>query len=213
MSRHETHEEAALSLPERYADPKQKLVRARSIRAIAQYVRLLRGNAYTESRFRALGTQQAQFAEQDGFASPLFADDLLTSLAHDGFTDFQIRQMGSTTLLTNHRSRLASVLSKPVSPRQLYEDLHEQHLHHYDQIWTYRLLHIDAKGCIAEARPRESVSELFKTKHVGSRRMCLFREGVYAAVLGHISSRLAKTAETECVFLGDSRCLYHMSWD
>ena len=201
------------TLPERYANEKQQLVRAHSIQGILKYVNLLRGKNYADSLVKTLKVPENYFKNSASFVNPLFGDDLLDELQKDHFNDYQMREMGTMTLITNFHTPLGKIFRNMDSPLQIYRDVHEVYVDRFGNMVNYKILRLSETGCTIEIRPSEEISEAFKTKFVGSRRMCLVLQGIYISLLGSIQKRFAKLVEKECMYQGSSQCIYEISWD
>jgi hypothetical protein len=210
MARHAHSNRTAI--PEHYATREHKLARVRAVQVIYEHVRFHRGEPEARRILRRRQCHPEAFRDAASLISPKIVEDLLKDLRQDGLSDEQLRGVGTMTLNVN-QGAIARKLAGRATPRALYEYVHEELLqHHYDRINHYRLLKMTDTGCVVGVSTQDEAKEAFRTDTVGTREMCLFRQGVYSSFLANLIPRFAKVEESQCMYSGASHCIVHLSW-
>lgn len=200
------------ALPERYLIPSEQLSRARGIQVIFEYLSKLHGKTYAKSIFERLQIHSATFENLDGYVSSRIGQDLLNQLINDGFDENHIRSIGTMTLLVN-ADNIGRILRTKKTPKDLYGTIHEEVISpYYDRAFSYGLETLTDHMCLISATPKEEALSAFDGKPAGGRAVCLYKQGTYISFLANIRSRFARVQELGCVYHGDAKCLYSLTW-
>ncbi len=200
-------------LPERYLPPEHQLGRARSILGILKYVESLHGFPYSRNLLSRLQISRACLLDHEAFISPLVGVDLLNLLCQEGFDAGHLSEMGRMMYHVSNNTPISKILGRASSPSELYRTLHEEIPGHFDQAFHYRLTKLTSDSCTTTAVPTEETQELFRSNRFGTKSMCRFKQGVLSAFLGYLTNRFATVVESECMYEGGAKCVYHLSWD
>lgn len=204
----------ALTLPERYDDPSHKLARTRALKSMLHFIGLDSSYRRAARILSKLQVTPAHLGDPDEFISARLTADFLGKLRPEQFSDEQIRSMGSMTLAIAQDTPAGLALSAYATPKDVYRAIHEELRHLADRLWEYRLMSLTDTGCVVHITPQEQTLETFKDDPLGNRELCLFLQGVYSSFLLAVRpSELAKVFETECMYQGGRRCIYHVFWN
>ena len=201
------------TVPERYANPKQQVARVRAVRSMIHFAGVSRSYEFAGRILSRLQLVPEQLLNPDDFISPLIGIDLLREFKTEGMADESFKHMGNMTLGVIRDSRLGKDMAEKESPTALYRAIFEEFGDSFDRLWSYRLIKINAVGCTMEVRQQESTSDSFASPVIGNRQTCLFLQGVFSSFLGTQNNRYARLLETECMYQGGARCVYHLHWD
>ncbi len=177
-----------------------------------QSVELLRGATYASQVLSRLQLEIHQFKSPDDFVSPLVGMDFLNELERSGFQSNEISLLGTMTSSVARNTPFGQALRKMKNARELYRSVFEEHQDSFDKVWSYRLLSLNSDGCTMEVKPRAESQDLFKSATVGNRQVCLFLQGVFKSLVHSIDHQLICLTESECLYQGGSRCVYHLTW-
>ncbi|MGK5090369.1 hypothetical protein WDW86_22720 [Bdellovibrionota bacterium FG-2] len=202
-----------LFLPERYLPPEHQLGRARSILGILKYVESLHGFPYSRNLLSRLQVSRACLLDHEAFISPLVGVDLLNLLCQEGFDAGHLSEMGKMMYHVSSGTAISKILGRAASPSELYRTLHEEIPGHFDHAFHYRLTKLTLDSCTTTAIPTEETQELFRSNLFGTKSMCRFKQGVLSAFLGYLNSSFAAVTESECMYEGGAKCVYHLIWD
>jgi hypothetical protein len=211
LARHHGGDDHAL--PERYSNPEHFLARKRSVMGIMHYIRRLQGQDMVRDILRRVQVKPNHFADPEERMSPYLIKDLFTEAIASGFEQSHLREMGKSALEINKQTRVGAILSRATSPTELYSELHEKIMdRHYDKIFNYRIQSLTKTGIVMETTVNREGHEMLGTPLFGSRGVCLYKQGVYASFLGHIKFQYFNFRERACMYLGDDRCEFELSW-
>lgn len=199
------------AVPDRY----QRAIhsKVRSVAGALRYAGISRGFEFSRRILRRLQVRPQHLEDQDAFVSLNLITDVLEEFAREGFSKEHFIHMGTTTLSVYANSTLGKVLASKASPASLYEDILTVHRHWFDSAYTYRIRKLDAAGAVIESAFSEKGLESAEPRKLGSRLVCLHRQGVCSSFLGNIRPYFARVEEKSCLYLGDKECTYHVHWN
>lgn len=198
-------------LPARYLVPEQQMARARTIKNVYSFLELTRGADYAWSIFRRLQIVPEAFSQPDGFVSSFIIADVLNELAAEGMSDTDFKNLGSHSYVIN-LGDVNKRLKLTGSPKRLYEVMISCMPQHYDRMNTYALQSLSDEKCVVRVLPKDEFVEVFKSKLLGSKDVCLYKQGVTASFQAALGPRFASVHESSCVYHGDEHCDYHIYW-
>jgi len=204
---------ACFAFPEKYCDPQGKLARTRTVLGVYSYLQAGHGFRYANGILRKLQLHPSLFSSPDDMVSSFLIQDLLDEMSKSRFTDKALIEMGKNAVNINKNTNIGKLLCPSKSPKELYERVHAEVLGaHYDMIFNYHLANANDEGVKMITTIKTDAQEALKTKVFGNRQLCLYKQGVYASFLGHISKSNYNLVESECLYLGGTQCVFHVTW-
>lgn len=203
-----------LAVPERYSGLVHS--RSRCITGILNYAQIYKQDDpnYGVRTLRKLQLHPEHFKNGNSLISSNIIKDLLENLSKSGFDDESFKEMGMSTLTTYLNSELGKTCKTQNSPRQLYEELLVMQSKYFDTGFNYRILKVTPESITFESTLSDEGDEMGGDEKIGSKNVCLYRQGVFASFLATIRNGFAKVHESECLYDGiSSRCVYEISWE
>lgn len=201
-----------LTLPEKYSVPSQSLATARSILSKFSFLDRYYDPGYSRRLMRKFQIRPQIFNHPDLRVSPVIGIDIMKQLVRDGFDEHDLRLMGNHTIDVYRKTKLGRELSRFKTAKEIYRAMHEELMHYFDGLWDYQLTKLTDKGCTVAVTTKQRISDVFSDHTVGSREICLFRQGTYMTILSNIYPDVARLLESECMYSGGKRCIYHIYW-
>lgn len=200
------------AVPKRYQDPMHQLSRTRGVQVLLTYFMVHRGAAFVDRILKTLQIRQEFFTDANRYISSKIVLDLFQQLTVQGIALDEMMHVGMLNIALTP-TELKKTLGAIHDPRQSYLYFHEELItKFYDRMFDYRLRKISNAGTVGEVHVREEAQDIFKEKILGSKAMCNYRKGVYSSHLLHSKSKVATVLESECMYEGGHRCVYHLSW-
>lgn len=198
----------------KYETKSFKRSRMRSLATIYKGLVWYRSKEYAKEVFRRFQLDEKHLNNTEAYIDLNVGLDILKFLRRDHFEDSQIKQLGTSSVQANRKSPLSQKLRQYKSPQEIYRAMHEELMDLFDRNWSYKLLSLEDQKCLVEIKTKESTQEVYKKKTVGTREMCLCRQGIYESILFHSHRRFAKIEELRCCYIdGGQTCLYLIKWD
>ena len=200
-------------LPERYAEKTQRFGRAKAAQVIFAHLSAYHGEEFGRAYFRRFQLQPETFENAADFIHPLISIDLIGEFTKEGYSEAQIRSVGTMTFGTSP-PQLRRQLAGMKDPRALYAYFLEGVIPlMYDRMSEYQITRLTSTGCTVVTRTREEAQNSFGRAIIDSRETCLYRQGVFSSVLGHLRTRFGTIHETTCIHRGDAQCTIEVTWN
>lgn len=201
------------AVPERYSDHSKMLGRARAAQLIFTHLTVYRGEAFARSYFKRLQLYPEAFSNPTDFVHPQIAMDLMKNFSKEGYSEDQIRGIGSMTLaLTPEPLRKQFLLTK--TPKNLYSYLIEEYgPRSYDRMFHNCLDRITNDSCRVIISTTQLAQEVFGNHPIDNRESCLYRQGVFSSFVSIFGQNYAKIQEISCVHRGDEKCILDIVWN
>lgn len=200
------------TLPTAYTEDGLGLSKARSFLGMIRFARAFYGHKFEKQILRRMQIPSTIAIDPNEFVSLNLLLDVLKELRAEGFTDEDFRGTGLMTFSINRKTPLGSFLAKTNSISDLYRSVHEELLCYFDQIFDYKIQKLGQNVCRSQISMKQQFQDHFKTNTLGSREYCLFKQGVYAGMLGHKTYTFARIHEQSCMYKGDATCVYDVLW-
>ncbi len=203
----------ARSVPERYLDQQAYLTSARPIVSAVKWIDSLFGPSVSDTLLRRIQVRRCYFESPEKRIHPFLIGDFFSEMYHAGIHASQAFEIGKSSADLDATSNVGRLLSKASSTKDLYSRLHDGILStNFDKIFEYQPIRITSSGLKMRASPRSTAYDLLNGTVFGNSTLCLYRQGVYVAFAAHYQPRLPSVTKTSCVYAGDSKCTFHLTW-
>jgi len=200
-------------LPEKYLQNGQQLSRGRSVLTILDAVALYFGDEFCSNLLNRLQISGRRTFDPDEFLSMHLLVDLLTEVSRLGISNTDFRWLGFRSALVNRGTELGKIIYQFNTGDQIYRSMHEECMHFFDKNCKYEIQRLSKNSNEIKITTREQTQEIFKSRTVGSREVCLVRQGVYASMTLPVLGYPASIHESHCMHVDGDYCLYHLSWE
>ncbi|MEX0799430.1 MAG: hypothetical protein WD025_08290 [Bacteriovoracaceae bacterium] len=160
---------------------------------------------------RNFGLEESLVNNPFGRVSMQFITDLCDYLHRCQYSDKDIYDMGSYTHIANRSTLIGQAYSQAESPKKVYE-MFLNSVELYEKNCLYEFVRVTDSDCAIKARSIKDVAEEMGAPHLGSARVCKWKEGFFASLVSYLDLPWPEVRETSCVHRGDEFCLFEIDY-
>ncbi len=202
------------AMPEKYSDERLNFGRARTIIGVEKYISRVCGENVSKMIFRKLQVNRLSFDDPDERVNTHFMMDLFKECVDEGLDPIHLVEMGKASLSVNKNTIVGKTLSAARTPKELFEILHGTLLGaHYDNGFDYKIHELKNDSMVLHIERLKDAHEIMGVPTIGNRQLCLYKQGAYGSFICNLNIPYPTVVESQCVYLGHPKCVYHISWD
>lgn len=187
--------------------------RIRSTIASLEYLNRFHGPSLRTEILRHLQVTETALLDPDGAINVFLPVDIFSILKRSyRFQESQFTAMGHYSFIVNQAPAFTSAYRSVTLAKHLYERMFGDLLKIYERNCTYHLKELTNSICVVDCYSNQEVTQLLKTRHIGTRETCLWKAGLFTTAPQYLKLPYATVQETECVHLGDRLCRYRINF-
>ncbi len=187
----------------------------RTVINIIEYVAGIRGREYKKALLNHFQMRDDLFLDPNQNINNRFIVDLCDYLVkRGGFTEKDLFEMGKYSFTTNKNNHLGQALSLSPTPSAVYEQvIEDKKILHYDSNFHYIIQKMKKDFCIINIKDNEEVTNILKTKKLGSYYLSVAKAGVFASMPVYAGFDPSVVKILKCSHRGDSHCQIEITFN